>query len=85
MIKIGEPPKKRQKYPNFRIELRESKKELLLQNKIQKAQIGLQKLSDKNLTKYDILDAAVDSLLEKLDTNKNDYANRFPTSFIQIS
>ena len=83
---MSEPPKKRQKYPNFRIELRgdENKKELL-QNKIQKAQIGLQKISDKNLTKYDILDAAVDSLLEKLGTNKNDNANRFPTSFIQIS
>ena len=83
---MDEPPKKRQKYPTFRIELRgdDCQKESL-QQKMHKAQNGLQKMSSKNVTKYDLIEAAIESLLEKQGETKNANACEYPTSFIQIS
>ena len=80
---MAEQPKKRQKLPNFNIELRgDADKKAHLYAKIKKVKIYLQKMSDGCVTNYDVFEKSLDAFLKTHDCDKK---YPMPQAYVQIS
>ena len=79
---MTEPPNKKQRLPNFKIEFRgDIDKKRKLQSKIQKVKTFLQKNSDACVTNYEAIERCLDLFLEENDCEK---LYPMPQTYIQI-